>query len=153
MPDMVKQMEEIAQRLKSNYPECEITQSNGTMVVQMALGRMEVTGLHVSTFSLGDSFGELDFDDADQLYEGIEAYLLVLRDEEMRCNPSYTTAMKQAGRNCRWLLYAFAIGTALLLLGYLCFDLPEILLLIALLLPAVAPLLFPLVQRNAFRKL
>lgn len=153
MPDMVKQIEEIAQRLKSNYPECEITQSNGTMVVQMALGRMEVTGLHVSTFALGDSFGELDFDDADQLYEGIEAYLLVLRDEEMRCNPTYTAAMKQSGRNCRWLLYASVIGTILLFLGYLCFDFPKVLFLIALLLSVVAPLLFPLVQRSTFRKL
>lgn len=153
MPDMVTQMKEIAQRLKDNYPECEITQSNGTMVVQMALGKMEVTGLHVSTFALGEPFGELDFDDTDQLYEGLEAYLVVLRKEEMRCNPTYTAAMKQAGTDCRRLLYASAIGTVLIFLGYLCFDLPKILLLIALLLPIVTSLLFPLVQRKIFHKM
>lgn len=152
MSDMVKQIEEIAQRLKANYPECEITQSNGTMVVETALGKIEVTGLHVSTFAIGNPFGELDFDDADQLYEGIETYLTVLQEEEMRCNPTYTAAMKQAGTTCRWLLYAAAIGTALLLLGYLCFDSSKILLLLGLLLPLVSPLLFPLLQRKAFQK-
>ncbi len=151
MPDSKYSLDALAQRLKSNYTNCEITQSNGTLTIQTALGELVVTGLHITCSVLGESCGEFSFKTEDDLYEAIESHLLMLQKEEARCNLTYSAARSSRSKHFRRLLCGAFLIHVLLLIAYLWCSLP-VLVVLALLCPLAAMTVFAPIQRQILHR-
>lgn len=147
-----QQYKRLEERLKTYYPECRIVLQGEKMQAELPLGRFEIIGCHVAFFALGEPFGELDFKDDAELYEGLEAYILVLKEEEKRCNPTLISTLKKADKRCRMTLYAIVPMMLLAAAAYSLLDLPKLLLIIALLLTLCAPAAARLVRQYSLHK-
>ncbi len=143
---------ELIKRIQFYYPQCQITQPKGHPVIALPLGKLQVKGYHVSFYISEKRIAESDFENPDELYEGIEAYILTLLDEEKRCNPTFLTALKNSEKRCRRTLHASAAGFLLLGLGCHLLDLSIAALWIALLLPIAALPFLRFVRLLSFRR-
>lgn len=152
MDASIKHYEEIEKRIKTYYPECSITQLGDKMIVEMPMGKLEVRGYRVSFTAFGEPFGELDFENENELYEGIESYIVAMGNEVEKCNLAFITALKNAEKRCRITLRAGMAAFLLLLLGYYLFDLSMIVLLIGLLMPIAATVSLRFVRLHSFRR-
>ncbi len=152
MDASIKHYEEIEKRIKTYYPECSITQLGDKMIVEMPMGKLEVRGYRVSFTAFGEPFGELDFENENELYEGIESYIVAMGNEVEKCNLTFITALKNAEKRCRITLRAGMAAFLLLLLGYYLFDLSMIVLLIGLLMPIAATVSLRFVRLHSFRR-
>lgn len=137
-------LNEIAERLRTNYPECEITQSENTMVIRLPMGSVQISGNQISFFIVDALLDEIEPDNMEDLYAEVESFILLLRDEEQKCTPTFATANTNAAKRCQRGLYVASALEMLMLFAYLLFDLSWIFLGAALLLPlaAVIPIRF-----------
>lgn len=152
MDTSINSYEEIAKRITVYYPECEISQPGEVLVIELPMGELEVRGLHLSAFAFGEHFDELDFQNEDELYGAIESYILAMKNEEKKCNPTFITAQKNAEKCCRWVLYAGGAAFLLLVLGYYLFDLSKLVLIIALLMPFASVFSMRFVRLKSFQR-
>ena len=74
-------MDNLHERLKLNYSDCDITQSDDVLIVKLPLGEARVNGNHVSLFIQGELCDELELEN-EEIYEEIELFILLLKEEE-----------------------------------------------------------------------
>ncbi len=143
--------QEIIQRLKTYYPECELTQLPNELVIRHPMGHIQVRGSHVSFFALGESLGDLDFETEDEQYKGIESFLLTLNHEQEKCNPTFIKSLKNAEKRSRRALIAGCGIMMLSIFGYYLCELPA-LLLIAIVFPILSTASLRFVRKHSFRQ-
>lgn len=138
MDTAVNCCEELEKKISTYYPECKAVQSGEELLIELPIGKIKVRGCHGSFFAFGEPFGELDFKDENELYQGIETYILAMQNEEKKCNPTFITACKNAEKYSRMTLYLGVAAFVLSILSYYLFELPGIFLLVSLLMPIVS---------------
>lgn len=133
--------EDLISRLKRNYPDCEITQTGHTMTVRMPLGEVQIKGDRLTFYVAGEQMDEIQVPE-DGLYEEIETFLLMLREDEKRCCKTLCTADEKVRKRGSRVIYAVGGLVLLATLGYLLFSENGVLLLAVFLLPvALLPVL------------
>lgn len=152
MSTKTKILKETAQRLKANYPQYEIVQTVDSLVVNLPLGKIEVTGSHLTVYLLGEMFDEMDFKNSDELYEGIEQFILMLQEEEKDCNPTFTGAIKNAQKRFRRGLYIAAAVVALMMVLSGVFEMPGLFVLTVVLVPLLALIPMRIACKNSFKR-
>lgn len=145
-------LDKIAKRLNENYPQCRITETDGRLVIELPISKIEVNGFHVAVSVLDEAFDEVDCENTDELYEVIEEFILVLREDEKYCNPTFARANKNAAKYFRMLLYAAAALLTVMIIVCSVFDLSLVYLLIGVIVPwfAVIPMRF--ICGNSFKR-
>ncbi len=144
--------EEIAQRLRTYYPECTVTRTADTMTIRHRIGSMELVGLHVSFYTLGEPFGELDFDSPSELYAGLESYIRTLKEEGAHCNQTFISAQNNAGKRSRISIMAGTGAFAGLIAAYYLWELSDVVLWCSMLISLLLPLIVRLAVQYSIRR-
>ncbi len=145
-------LDKIAKRLNENYPQCRITETDGRLVIELPISKIEVNGFHVAVSVLDEAFDEVDCENTDELYEVIEKFILVLREDEKYCNPTFARANKNAAKYFRMLLYAAAALLAVMIIVCSVFDLSMVYLLIGVIVPWLAVIPMRFICGNSFKR-
>ena len=133
---------DLISRLKKNYPDCEISQTGDILTVRMPLGEVQIKGDRLTFYVAGERMDEVEVP-VDSLYEEIETFLLMLRDDEKQCCKVFRTADEKARKRSSRAIYAVGGLVLLATLGYLLLRNAWLLLAAMFLLPLV---LFPVLR-------
>ena len=133
---------DLISRLKKNYPDCEISQTGDILTVRMPLGEVQIKGARLTFYVAGERMDEVEVP-VDSLYEEIETFLLMLRDDEKQCCKVFRTADEKARKRSSRAIYAVGGLALLATLGYLLLRNAWLLLAAMFLLPLV---LFPVLR-------
>ena len=143
------------QRLKDQYPRCQLSFSQGRLALNRLHCRIEITEKGAQLYvneKLYDQFSSTDVDDLDDLYELIELFLLDMQHAGMtQGNETYITATKQAARTGSQFLIGMAICFTLLLIGLLTANSPWLLPAVFLI-PALSLLLLKWMRKKIFQR-
>lgn len=133
---------DLISRLKKNYPDCEISQTGDILTVRMPLGEVQIQGDRLTFYVAGERMDEVEVP-VDSLYEKIETFLLMLRNDEKQCCKVFRTADEKARKRSSRAIYAVGGLVLLATLGYLLLRNAWLLLAAMFLLPLV---LFPVLR-------
>ncbi len=109
-------IDQLFERLKSHYPDCEITRSENTLTIRLPFAEVHLNEHHADFFLNKKPLTSLNAE-GDDLYEAVESFILSVQQSQSENNPTLIAAMKHVQKDCQRinLIIEFAIlGSALL---------------------------------------
>ena len=149
------ELKHLYERLKAQYPRCELELSGGCLTLTRLHSRIEVNRDGAKLYVNGELYDQLtseDVDDPDDLYELLEAFLLDLQHAGMKQgNETYIAAQKQGVRAGAHFLIVISVCVAAAMIALIATNNPWLFLPIFLL-PAVSLVVLKGIHKRIFQK-
>ena len=152
MNTSINDLDSVIQKLEANYNECKISESEGILNINLPIGKIQVKQNRIFFFALNQPFGELEFENSEELYQEIEAFILTLQNEEDKCNPTFNKAEENAQKRCKHATLISGAIFPIAFVAYYLFDLSWIFLTAAMLIPAADLIYLRFIRLYSFRK-
>ena len=150
-----KELKQLYERLKAQYPQYEPVFSGGRLTLSRLHSKIEITREGAKLYVNGELYDQLtseDVDDTDDLYELMEAFLLDLQHAGMKQgNETYIAATKQAAQVGSRFLIGTAVCLTMVMIGLITANSPWLFLLVVLL-PALSLFLLKEIRKKIFQR-